>query len=120
MYAEASVDQVRVIDGSKYVEVTFTVDGYTGESIDVELTLAKWLPDDGTWINMLQRAVGPGEGTTVVRAGNLRLAQADSGCQPCDRRHERPVHHADQEPEHRLRWPGADRLQRWHRLAPCG
>jgi OmcA/MtrC family decaheme c-type cytochrome len=82
MYAEATIDQVRVIDGSKFVEVTFTVDGYTGDSIDVELTLAKWLPEDGTWINMLQRAVGPGDGTTVVRAGNLRLAQADSGSSP--------------------------------------
>ena len=78
-FADATIDTVTVTTTNPtQVEVTFTVDGYTQDTVAVELTLAKWLPEQGSWINMLQRAVGPGDGTTVVRAGNLRLQGASA------------------------------------------
>ena len=67
----ASIDNVRVTSTNPTnIEVTFTVDGYTDASANVEVTLAKWV--DGTWISMLQRDRQTGDGPTVIRAGNLR------------------------------------------------
>lgn len=68
------------------VEVTFHVPGYERDRIHVELTLAKWIPEENTWMNMLQRTRerGPqeeniyGDGVKVIRGGNLRLQDEDA------------------------------------------
>jgi len=70
----ASIDAVSVTSTNPTnIDVTFTVDGYTDASANVEVTLAKWLPEQGTWISMLQRDRQTGDGPTVIRAGNLRF-----------------------------------------------
>ena len=77
-FVDARIDEVTITTSNPTeIEVTFTVDGYTQDTVNVELTLAKWLPEQGSWLSLLQRAIGPGDGATVVRAGNLRL-QGDS------------------------------------------
>ena len=70
-FNDASITDVRVLQNNPTnIEITFEVDGYTDDAIAVELSLAKWLPERGTWINMLQRDVGDPK---VIRGGNLRF-----------------------------------------------
>ena len=70
----ASIDSVSVLQNNPTtIEIEFTVEGYNANTIDVELTLAKWLPERGTWISMLQRDVAEDVGARVIRAANLRL-----------------------------------------------
>lgn len=66
-FAGATINQVRVIDGPLPAAPSGP------QTVDVELTLAKWLPERGTWISMLQRDVSADGGARVIRAGNLRL-----------------------------------------------
>jgi OmcA/MtrC family decaheme c-type cytochrome len=77
--AASEITAVDIIaDGdSRIIEVTFEVPGYTLDTADVELTLAKWIPGRG-WINMLQRDRQTGDGPNVIRGGNLRLEGGDA------------------------------------------
>ncbi|MFH7326055.1 hypothetical protein [Desulfurivibrio sp. C05AmB] len=49
--------------------VNFTVNN-AHDPLHAEFTVAKWVEDKGTWINLLQRSTS---GTKVIRGGNLRF-----------------------------------------------
>jgi OmcA/MtrC family decaheme c-type cytochrome len=71
----AEVDAVRVDPTTGQIELEFTITGSDVEEINAEFTIAKWVPEKGAWINLLQRAVGgdPAAGEAlVIRGGNLR------------------------------------------------
>ncbi|WP_045216302.1 multiheme c-type cytochrome [Desulfonatronovibrio magnus] len=69
------------INNNAEIKVTFVIPGYEHDTAHVELTMAKWLEDENTWMSMLQRTRerGPqgdpryGDGAKVIRGANLRL-----------------------------------------------
>ena len=71
----SSVTDVQVDPATGQVTMTFQIIDYALETVHAEFTIAKWVPAQGAWINLLQRAVGgdpaAGEGR-VIRGGNLR------------------------------------------------
>ncbi|AJF05799.1 OmcA/MtrC family decaheme c-type cytochrome [Geoalkalibacter subterraneus] len=48
-----------------------------------EFTIAKWVPEAGTWVSMLQRDRQTGDNPRVIRAGNLRK-ENDSALSPIE------------------------------------
>ncbi|MFH7321478.1 hypothetical protein ACHHRT_12840 [Desulfurivibrio sp. D14AmB] len=78
----SAVDDVEV-NGSGELTITFTINNpahgasvatVAPNGINAEFTVAKWVEDEGSWINLLQRSVTYDTGyTTVIRGGNLRV-----------------------------------------------
>ncbi|MFO8003223.1 hypothetical protein, partial [Thioalkalivibrio sp.] len=76
---DAEVKDVQVDPVTGQVTMTFEIIDYALPEVHAEFTIAKWVPEKGSWINLLQRAVGgdPADGEAlVIRGGNLR--QQDS------------------------------------------
>lgn len=81
----AEITEVDIKNGGE-VEVTFVVPDYEKEHVHIELTIAKWIEEENTWMNMLQRTRerGPqddpmyGDGVKVIRGGNLRMQDDDA------------------------------------------
>jgi hypothetical protein len=60
------------------VTIAFQVNNYLLPEVNAEFTIAKWVEDEGSWINLLQRRVGGGaDGARVIRAAPLRMEGAD-------------------------------------------
>jgi OmcA/MtrC family decaheme c-type cytochrome len=71
----ASITDVSVTNG--VVTIAFQVNNYLLPEVNAEFTIAKWVEDEGSWINLLQRRVGGGaDGARVIRAGPLRMEGA--------------------------------------------
>jgi OmcA/MtrC family decaheme c-type cytochrome len=71
----SSITDVSVANG--VVTIEFQVNNFQLPEVNAELTIAKWVEAEGSWINLLQRLVGGGEDARVIRAGNLRMQDAD-------------------------------------------
>ncbi|ADH86938.1 OmcA/MtrC family decaheme c-type cytochrome [Desulfurivibrio alkaliphilus] len=71
----SEIDEVTVNNGE--ITITFTIDDArydaAPEAVNAEITIAKWVESEGSWINLLQRSVGGGDDARVIRGGNLRV-----------------------------------------------
>jgi OmcA/MtrC family decaheme c-type cytochrome len=72
-FVDGTIDNVSVINNGQEIELTFHVPGYTASTIDVELTIAKWIPAENTWMSLIPRDRTQGDGIKVIRGGNVRL-----------------------------------------------
>ncbi|RQD64671.1 MAG: hypothetical protein D5R98_04730 [Desulfonatronovibrio sp. MSAO_Bac4] len=76
----AEITEIYISNNSE-IKVTFVIPDYEHDTAHVELTMAKWLEHENTWMSMLQRTRerGPqsdpryGDGAKVIRGANLRL-----------------------------------------------
>lgn len=75
-FVAATIDDVSVVNGE--IEFTFSVPGYQQSTIDVELSIAKWVPADNSWMSLIPRDRTQSGGIKVIRGGNVRLAGANA------------------------------------------
>ncbi len=69
---DAEVTDVQVDPVNGQVTMTFEIIDYDLPSVHAEFTIAKWVPEEGAWINLLQRARDADGELLVIRGGNLR------------------------------------------------
>lgn len=76
---DAQVTNVQVDPATGQVTLTFEIIDYDQPAVNAEFTIAKWVPEKASWINLMPRAVGgdPAAGEAlVIRGGNLRQQDA--------------------------------------------
>jgi OmcA/MtrC family decaheme c-type cytochrome len=71
----SSITDVSVTNG--VVTIEFQVNNFQSPTVNAEFTIAKWVEEEGSWINLLQRRVGGGADARVIRAAPLRMEGAD-------------------------------------------